>query len=115
MHSCPSVTGHHCDVERRQQNQQFTAGPIGSGTKSVGQNTARFGIVSVPEPVLMSLTANEASLLIKFTDKGDVGVSNGRRRYSAGRGFQSPDDRIDADFQSSGGITTNAIANETSA
>ncbi|OZI15387.1 hypothetical protein CE195_01920, partial [Sodalis-like symbiont of Philaenus spumarius] len=25
---------------------------MGSGAKSVGQNTARFGIVSVPKPVL---------------------------------------------------------------
>ncbi|KES14136.1 hypothetical protein GASC598B02_001760, partial [Gilliamella apicola SCGC AB-598-B02] len=46
------VTGNHADVERRQQSQQFTAGLIGSGAKSVSQNTARFGIVSVPEPVL---------------------------------------------------------------
>ncbi|KES14616.1 hypothetical protein GASC598I20_002040 [Gilliamella apicola SCGC AB-598-I20] len=50
--AAPVVTGNHADVERRQQSQQFTAGLIGSGAKSVGQNTARFGIVSVPEPVL---------------------------------------------------------------
>lgn len=83
--AAPVVTGDHSDVERRQQSQQFTAGLIGSGAKRVGQNTARFGIVSLPDPVLLRLTTNEAPLRIKFTDKGNVIVSNGRRRYPAGR------------------------------
>jgi hypothetical protein len=57
------------------------------GLEGVGQYTASFGVVSVPEPVLQGFTANKGPLLIKFTDKGYIGVSNRRRGYSPGREF----------------------------
>lgn len=50
-----------------------------------GHYAARFGVVCVPEPVLQGFATNEAPLLIKFTDKGDIGVNDRRRCYAPGR------------------------------
>lgn len=61
-----------------EQRQQFTAGFIGSGAKRVGQHTASFGIVRVPEPVLLRLAANETPLLIELTDERHVSMGNRR-------------------------------------
>ncbi|GDM43700.1 hypothetical protein BvCmsKSP081_05369 [Escherichia coli] len=59
----------------------------GSGTKSVGQYTACFGVVRVPEPVLPGFTANVAPLLIKLADKRHISMGNRRRSYSLLRFF----------------------------
>ena len=74
----PVVAGYHTDIKRGEQSQQFTAGFIGSGAKRVGQHTACFGIVRVPEPVLLRLATNETPLLIEFTDERHVSMGNRR-------------------------------------
>lgn len=53
----------------------------------IGQHTANFGIVSVPEPVLYRFIPHEAPLLIKFADKSHIGVSDLRRGYPPGGEF----------------------------
>lgn len=85
--AAPVVAGDHADVEWRKQSQYFPAGSIGPGTKSVGQYTACFGVIRVPEPVLPRFTVNEAPLLIKFADRRYISMSSGRRRYSLWRAF----------------------------
>jgi hypothetical protein len=87
----PVVACYHTDAEGSQQSQQFSAGLIVWWPEGVGQYTASFGVVSVPEPVLQGFTANKGPLLIKFTDKGYIGVSNRRRGYSPGREFLKPE------------------------
>lgn len=75
------VAGDHDDVEWCKQCQQLLAGFIGSGTKSVGQYIACFGVIRVSQPVLPGFTANEAPLLIKFADKRHFSMGNRPRRY----------------------------------
>ncbi len=41
------------------------------------QYATRFCVVRVPEPVLLRLAANEAPLLIKFTDKRHISRATG--------------------------------------
>lgn len=83
--AAPVVAGHHADTERSQRCQQFPTGLIVTGAEGPGQYTASFGTVSLPEPVLLRLAANEAPLLIEFTDKGNICVSDRRRSYPPGR------------------------------
>lgn len=83
--TAPVVAGHHTDTERSQQCQQFPAGLIVTGAEGPGQYIASFGTVSVPEPVLLRLAANEAPLLIEFTDKGNIRMSDRCRSYPPGR------------------------------
>ena len=78
---------YHSDVEGGQQSQQLSTGLIVSWPEGVGQYTASFGVVSIPEPVLQGFTANKGPLFIEFTDKGYISVSNRRRGYSPGREF----------------------------
>ncbi|BEH98606.1 hypothetical protein KH20906_13340 [Edwardsiella ictaluri] len=73
----PVVAGDHANVEWREQYQSLPAVFIGSGTKSVGQYTACFGVVRVPEPVLPGFTAHEAPLLIEFADKRHIIMGDG--------------------------------------
>lgn len=83
--AAPVIAGNHADGEGGQQCQQLLACLIVSRPESVSQYAACFGIVGVPEPVLYGFTADKRPLLIEFTDEGDVGVSDRRRGYPAGR------------------------------
>lgn len=74
----PLISGQHSDIKGCEQCQQFATGFIGTWAKSAGQYATRFCVVRVPEPVLLRLAANEAPLLIKFTDKHHI--SMGYRR-----------------------------------
>ena len=85
--AAPVIAGQHADVEGCKQCQWLPARLIGSGAKSVGQYTACFGVVRVPEPVLPGFTANVAPLHIKLADKRHISMGNRRRSYSLWREF----------------------------
>ncbi|KMQ73820.1 hypothetical protein ABY58_17050, partial [Edwardsiella ictaluri] len=72
----PLVAGDHANVAWREQCQSLPAAFIGSETKSVGQYTACFGVVRVPEPVLPGFIVQEASLLIEFADKRHISMGD---------------------------------------
>lgn len=85
--TAPVIAGYHANTEWRQQGQQFSAGFISTGAKSVGYYTACFGVIRVPEPVLPGFAAHKAPLLIKFADESHISMGDGRRRYSFRREF----------------------------
>ncbi|SUP85035.1 Uncharacterised protein [Yersinia pseudotuberculosis] len=74
----PVIAGYHADSERSQQCESFPAGLIGSGAESVGQNVAIFGVICVPQSVLLSLAADETSLLIEFVYERHISMSDRR-------------------------------------
>lgn len=54
----PVIAGYYADIKRCEQSQQRTAGCIGPWPKSIGQHTACFRVVRVPEPVLPGFAAD---------------------------------------------------------
>lgn len=85
--TAPVITGYHPDIKRCEQSQQLTAGFIRSGPECISQNTACFGVVGIPEPVLPDFTADKTPLLIEFADKRHIGMSDRRGCYSLRREF----------------------------
>ena len=79
--TAPVIAGYHPDVEGGQQCEQLPACLIVARPEGVRQYAACFSVVRVPEPVLSRFAANEAPLLIQFTDEGNISVSDRRRGY----------------------------------
>lgn len=88
--AAPVIAGHHATmpiqngVNRANSSRQVSSFR-GPKVESVSQHTASFSVVRIPGPVLLRLAANEAPLPIKFTDKGNISVSDWRRCYPPGR------------------------------
>lgn len=53
--TAPVIAGYHANTERSQQRQQLPTSFICTGTEGVGQYTACFGVVCVPEPYCQAL------------------------------------------------------------
>jgi hypothetical protein len=83
--TAPVIAGNHADAKGRQQGQQFPTCLIGTWAEGISQYATRFGIVSIPEPVLAGFTANKAPLLIKLADECHIGMSDRRSGYPGRR------------------------------
>lgn len=74
----PVIAGYHADIKRCEKGQQFTAGFIHPLPERISQNTTCFGVVCIPEPVLTDFTADKTPLLIEFTNKRHINMSDRR-------------------------------------